>query len=211
LKKLEEQLGESLSQLAEAPEEKLDLALQETQRLRSELEKSLREGSAATPSEQQQQGGRSDSPSNRTSEGRGGQNPSSQLAPNGAPSGGNPSNELLRPEEMNWWSERAWQGIRNLEKISPFLRADTALADDYARLMQNYRGVVRTFRGGDPLKREQIEKQLIDPLRRFEAELATRLAVLQHQQNILTVRDEPVPPQYREMVDKYFEMLSKKR
>jgi hypothetical protein len=25
------------------------------------------------------------------------------------------------------------------------------------------------------------------------------------------VRDEPVPPQYREMVDKYFEMLSKKR
>ncbi len=211
LKKLEEQLGESLSQLAEAPEEKLDLALQETQRLRSELEKSLRESSAATPSGQQQQGGRSDSPSNRTSEGRGGQNPSSQLAPNGAPSGGDPSNELLRPEEMNWWSERAWQGIRNLEKISPFLRADTALADDYARLMQNYRGVVRTFRGGDPLKREQIEKQLIDPLRRFEAELATRLAVLQHQQNILTVRDEPVPPQYREMVDKYFEMLSKKK
>ncbi|MCI0690932.1 hypothetical protein L0337_02880 [candidate division KSB1 bacterium] len=211
LKKLEEQLGESLSQLAEAPEEKLDLALQETQRLRRELEESLREGSAATPSGQQQPGGRSDSPSNRTSEGRGGQNPSSQLAPNGAPSGGNPSDEMLRPEEMNWWSERAWQGIRNLEKISPFLRADTSLADDYARLMQNYRGLLRTFRGGDPLKREQIEKQLIDPLRRFEAELATRLAVLQHQQNILTVRDEPVPPQYREMVDKYFEMLSKKR
>ncbi len=211
LKKLEEQLGESLSQLAEAPEEKLDLALQETQRLRHELEESLRERAAATPSGQQQQGGRSDSPSNKTSEGRGGQNPSSQLAPNGAPSGNNPSNELLRPEEMNWWSERAWQGIRNLEKISPFLRADTSLADDYARLMQNYRGVLRTFRGGDPLKREQIEKQLIDPLRRFEAELATRLAILQHQQNILTVRDEPVPPQYREMVDKYFEMLSKKR
>lgn len=211
LKKLEEQLGESLSQLAEAPEEKLDLALQETQRLRRELEESLREGAAATPSGQQPQGGRSDSPSNKPSEGRGGQNPSSQLAPNGAPSGGNPSDEMLRPEEMNWWSERAWQGIRNLEKINPFLRADTSLADDYARLMQNYRGVLRTFRGGDPLKREQIEKQLIDPLRRFEAELATRLAVLQHQQNILTVRDEPVPPQYREMVDKYFEMLSKKR
>ncbi|MGH7602187.1 MAG: hypothetical protein ACREOI_37960, partial [bacterium] len=166
---------------------------------------------AATPAEQQQRGGRADSPSNRTSEGRGGQNPSSQFAPNGAPSGGNPSNEMLRPEEMNWWSERAWQGIRNLEKISPFLRADTSLADDYSRLMQNYRGVVRTFRGGDPLKREQIEKQLIDPLRRFEAELATRLAVLQHQQNILTVRDEPVPPQYREMVDKYFELLSRKK
>jgi Domain of unknown function (DUF4175) len=210
LKKLEEQLGESLSQLAQAPEEKLDLALQETQRLRSELEKSLRERSAATPSEQQQ-GGNSESPANRTGEGRGQQNPNSQLAPNGAPSGSNPSNETLRPEEMNWWSERAWQGIRNLEKLDPFLRADTALADDYTRLLQNYRGTVRTFRGGDPLKREQIEKQLIDPLRRFEAELATRLAVLQHQQNILTVRDEPVPPQYREMVDKYFEMLSKKR
>jgi len=48
-------------------------------------------------------------------------------------------------------------------------------------------------------------------LRRFEAEMTTRLAVLQNQQQILTVRDEPVPPQYPEMVDKYFETLSKKR
>jgi hypothetical protein len=77
--------------------------------------------------------------------------------------------------------------------------------------MQSYRGAVRTFRGGDPLRRDQIEKQLLDPLRRFEAELATRLAVLQNQQQMLTARDEPVPAQYREMVDKYFEMLSKKK
>jgi hypothetical protein len=35
--------------------------------------------------------------------------------------------------------------------------------------------------------------------------------LLQNQRQILTVRDEPAPPQYREMVDKYFEMLSKKR
>jgi outer membrane protein TolC len=48
-------------------------------------------------------------------------------------------------------------------------------------------------------------------LRRFEAEMATRLAVLQNQQQMLTARDEPVPAQYREMVDKYFEMLSKKK
>jgi hypothetical protein len=195
LQKLEQQLGESLSQLAEAPEEKLDLALQETQRLRHELEESLRQRAEAKPGEQ---------PSGQ-------QNQNSNFDPDGAPSGNKPSAEKLSPEEMNWWSERAWQGMRNLEKLDSFLRADTAMADDYTRLMQNYRGVVRTFRGGDPLKREQIEKQLIDPLRRFEAELATRLAVLQHQQNILTVRDEPVPPQYREMVDKYFEMLSKKR
>jgi hypothetical protein len=195
LRGLEQQLGESLSQLAEAPEEKLDLALQETQRLRRDLEERLRERSEATSPGQQ--GGQ--------------QNQNPQFAPDGAPSGNRPSNETLRPEEMNWWSERAWEGMRNLEKMNPFWRADTELADDYARLMQNYRGAVRTFRGGNPLRLEQIEKQLIDPLRRFEAELATRLAVLQHQQHILTVRDEPVPPQYREMVDKYFEMLSKKR
>jgi len=195
LKRLEKELGESLSQLAEAPEEKLDMALQETQRLRRELEENLRERS------EQQSGG------NRSGE----QNQNPQLAPNGSPSGVMPSDEKLRPEEKNWWSERAWQGIRDLEKINPFLKADTALADDYSRLLQNYRGVLRSFRGGDPLRRDQIEKQLLDPLRRFEAELATRLAVLQHQQQILTVRDEPVPAQYREMVDKYFEMLSKKR
>lgn len=210
LKRLEAKLGESLSQLAEAPDEKLDVALQETQRLRRELEESLRERAEANASAPP--GGNADSPATQPNQGRGGQqgqNP--QFTPNGAPSGTAPSDQKLRPEEMNWWSEQAWQGIRDLEKINPFLRADTALADDYSRLLQNYRGAVRSFRGGDPLKREQIEKQLLDPLRRFEAELATRLAVLQNQQQILTVRDEPVPPQYREMVDKYFETLSKKR
>ena len=202
LKRLETKLGESLSQLAEAPDEKLDVALQETQRLRRELEENLRARAEANASAQPGQ----------PNAGRGGQqNQNPQFAPNGAPAGVAPSDQKLRPEEMNWWSEQAWQGIRDLEKLNQFLRADTALADDYARLMQNYRGVVRSFRGGDPLKREQIEKQLLDPLRRFEAELATRLAVLQNQQQILTVRDEAVPPQYREMVDKYFETLSKKR
>ncbi len=202
LKRLEAKLGESLSQLAEAPDEKLDVALQETQRLRRELEEKLRERAEAHAAGQQGQ----------PTEGRGGQqNQNPQFAPNGAPGGVAPSDQKLRPEEMNWWSEKTWQGIRDLEKLNQFIRADTALADDYSRLMQNYRGVVRSFRGGDPLKREQIEKQLLDPLRRFEAELATRLAVLQNQQQIFTVRDEAVPPQYREMVDKYFETLSKKR
>jgi len=200
LKRLEAKLGESLSQLAEAPEEKLDAALQETQRLRRDLEESWRERSESNSSEQQQGENRS-----------GQQNQNPQFAPNGSPSDVTPSDQRLRPEEMNWWSEQAWQGIRDLEKLNQFIRADSALADDYARLMQSYRGVVRTFRGGDPLRRDQIEKQLLDPLRRFEAELATRLAVLQNQQQMLTARDEPVPAQYREMVDKYFEMLSKKR
>jgi len=211
LKRLESKLGESLAGLAEAPDEKLDAALQETQRLRRELEESLRENANQTSSAPQQ-GGRAESPANRNNEGQQGQqNQNPQSAPNGAPTGVRPSDEMLRPEEMNWWGERAWQGIRDLEKLNPFLKADTALTDDYNRLIQNYRGVVRSFRGGDPLKREQIEQQLIDPLRRFEAELASRLSVLQNQQQILTVRDEPVPPQYREMVDKYFEMLSKKK
>jgi hypothetical protein len=202
LKQLEKELGESLSQLAEAPEEKLDAALQETRRLRRELEENLRERNERFEANSSQQQGSNPS---------GQENPNAQSTPNGSSAGVNPSDQKLRAEEMNWWAERAWQGIRDLEKINPFLRADTALADDYGRLLQNYRGVVRTFRGGDPLRRDQIEKQLLDPLRRFEAELATRLMVLQNQQQILTVRDEPVPPQYREMVDKYFEMLSKKR
>lgn len=208
LKRLEAKLGESLSQMAEAPEEKLDVALQETQRLRRELEENLRERGTANSSAQQP-GESPASPAEQARQGRSGQQ--NQNPQSGAPSSGMPSDQRLHPEEMNWWSERAWQGIRDLEKLDQFIRADTALADDYARLMQNYRGVVRTFRGGDPLRREQIETQLLDPLRRFEAELMMRLAVLQHQQQILTVRDEPVPPQYREMVDKYFETLSKKR
>jgi hypothetical protein len=109
--------------------------------------------------------------------------------------------------------------MNDLERRKKLLIAEAAVYRETLKLeFQNLRiyGLktrrkLTSFRGGNPLRLEQIEKQLIDPLRRFEAELATRLAVLQHQQHILTVRDEPVPPQYREMVDKYFEMLSKKR
>jgi hypothetical protein len=184
LRRLEERLQQRRSEsLREdlAQEEKLDLALQETQRLRRDLEENMRERSHATSSQQQ----------------------------GGARSGQQNPNAPMTPEEMNWWSERAWQGIRDLEKIAPSLRNDTSLVDEYGRLLQTYRGLVRTFRGGDLLRRDEIEKQILDPLRRFEAELAARLAHLQHQQLMLTARDEPVPPQSREMVEKYFERLAK--
>ncbi len=202
LLRAEKALQQSLSQLSSNPDEQLDLALQEAQRVRRELERGLAESR-----ENNAQAGGSPLGQGRASQQN--QNTPSQQA--GHPGDNSNAPEQLRPEDMNWWTQQLWSGVRQLENVGQFMRNDSALADDYARLMQNYRGVLRNFQGGNPQRLSEIERTLIDPLRRFEAELAARLANLQLRERLLTIRDERVPPQYRKMVEEYFERLAKSK
>lgn len=195
-------LQESMTPLAESSEEKLDVALNETQRLRENLEEAFqRAQESGEPNEGQQQArGRSQA---------GGQQ--SENAPNnapGAPQGGAPSTERLNPDKIDWWNERMWENVRELESMRPLVENDSALARDYNEMIDGFRGTLRSFRGGDAQRLTNIESALLNPLRRFEAELATRVAVLQQQERLLNVRDEHVPPQYRAMVEAYFKKLA---
>ncbi|MEK7729349.1 MAG: hypothetical protein AAB354_13125, partial [candidate division KSB1 bacterium] len=195
-------LKESLTQLVESPEEKLDLALNETQRLRQNLEETLQraqEGSEQNEGPQQSSGL---APA-------GGQQSSN--APNnakGTPQGDAPSAEKLNPDKMDWGNERMWENLRQLEKLRPLVESDSTLAREYNKMLDGFRGTLRSFRGGEVQRLNNIENALLNPLRRFEAELATRVAVLQQQERLLNVRDERVPPQYREMVEAYFKKLA---
>lgn len=202
LLRAEKALQQSLSQLSSNPDEQLDLALQEAQRVRRELERGL-----AQSRENNAQAGGSPLGHGRASQ----QNQNTPSPQAGQPGDNSNSPEQLRPEDMNWWNQQLWSGARQLENVGQFMRNDSALADDYARLMQNYRGVLRSFQGGNPQRLSEIERTLIDPLRRFEAELAARLASLQLRERLLTIRDERVPPQYRKMVEEYFERLAKSK
>ncbi len=200
LRRAESALRESLSRLAETPEEKLQTALQEAQRLRERLEESMQQARNAE---------RSAPDANRGASSSGAANPQSN--PQGAPGENASSNEKLQPENMEWWNENLWSGMRRLEQMQPFMPGDSALGNDYRDLIKGYRGVLQSFRGGEPLRLEQIESRLLDPLRRLEAELATRLAVLQQQERLHSVRDEQVPPQYRELVQEYFKRLAQSK
>ncbi|MDZ7265783.1 MAG: hypothetical protein ONB48_00420 [candidate division KSB1 bacterium] len=181
LQRAEKALQRSLSQLAGNPEEQLDLALQETQRVRRNLEERLTESRASAEA----------------------------ALPPGQNPGRSASGERLPPEDMAQWQQQLWSDVRHLEEIGQFLRGDTALVDDYGRLLQNYRGVLRSFQSSDPQRLEEVERRLLEPMRRFEAELAGRLATLQLRERLLTIRDERVPPQYRRMVEEYFRKLAK--
>lgn len=202
LHRAEAALREGLSRLAETPEEKLRAALQEAQRLRERLEEAMKQTSGA-----QSAGGQSGASAHNEDQPAAGQGPSTR----GAPGENAPSPQKLNPESMEWWNENLWSGMRRLERMQSFMHGDSVLGDEYREVLQGYRGVLQSFRGGDPLRLEQIESRLLDPVRRFEAELATRLAALQQQERMLSVRDEQVPPQYREMVQEYFKRLSQKK
>ncbi len=195
-------LKESLTQLVESPEEKLDMALNETQRLRQNLEEAWqRAQESGEKNEGQQQ------PSGKP-KASGSPQAGAQGNPQGAPQSGIPSSEKLNPEKMAWWNERMWENLRQLENMRGLVESDSALEREYNEMMDGYRGTLRSFRGGDQQRLANIENALLNPLRRFEAELATRVAVLQQQERLLNVRDERVPPQYREMVEAYFKKLA---
>lgn len=88
---------------------------------------------------------------------------------------------------------------------------DSALAESYSNLHRDLNGYVRTFTGGDAQRLIDIENRIIDPLRRFEAEVATRLALAQQRQRLATAQDEQVPPGYRDMVDRYYEAIARSK
>ncbi len=197
-------LKESLTQLAESPEEKLDMALQETQRARQMLEEAWQHmKDTGEQNEGQQSSGKPNASGQSQS--------NAQANPQGSPQGGSPSQERLNPDKIDWWNERMWENARQLESLRSLVENDSTLEREYNDLMAGYRGTLRTFRGGDAQRLTNIENALLNPLRRFEAELAARVAVLQQQERLLNVRDERVPPQYREMVEAYFKKLAQSK
>ena len=77
------------------------------------------------------------------------------------------------------------------------------------QLKKNLNGVLRTFTGGVTERMQLIEEQVLIPLKGLEAELAQKLDLLKSKEKFFLAREEQIPAGYEELVQKYYEALSK--
>jgi len=202
--------------LAASDQERLQQALDRTRSLRDQLE-SLTRSAQKKPQPQalaeRQRDRRRSAESrqgetgNRSQSGQqGGQQTSSG---SDIPSQGSLSNERLSRKDLEKLRESLWRGLGDLRTIGESVRVDTSLHDDFRKLLSEWSGMVRNFRGGSPERLRDVEKRILVPLREFEAEIEQRLQLMESKEKLFFTREEKVPAEYREYVEKYYEALSK--
>lgn len=196
LERLSEKMGEVRVAFAESEEERLELALDQTQELRDRLERLQRRPASGEAEEISRQ----ERPERRGA--------SADRPMAGPGESGTPPPDLT-PEEVQQWREALSRASRELEQIGQSVMVDSTLRRDYQTLSGNVNRFMRNFGGGDPNKMKMIESMILEPLRSFEAELAQKLEFLKSSDKLHIARDENIPPEYQELVEKYYEALSK--
>ncbi|MFQ5677207.1 MAG: hypothetical protein ACE5G1_15040, partial [bacterium] len=88
---------------------------------------------------------------------------------------------------------------------------DSSLSNDFRQINRDMQGVVRTFKGGLQERFQLIENLVLDPLKAFEADLARKLETMKNREKLFLAREEKIPAEYQEMVEQYYEALSKTR
>jgi hypothetical protein len=191
LQRMTEELVTLRSKVAESDEEKMDLALEQTRRMREDLESLQRETQGIDRQTKGQQ-----------SEGR----TSGQRA--------GPGETRQRPSEMNAenarrWNEQLARSMQDLEFVQRSMAVDSSLSGQLSQLEDNWHGVIRNFSGAGAQDRFQlIEQYVLDPLRQIEAEMAQKLELVKNKEKLFLAREERIPSEYQELVEKYYERLS---
>ena len=198
LNKKAEELARLRTKLAESPEEKLDVALDETRKLREGLETAQKE---VQELQREQPAGEP------------GQEPSQQAQRQRQAGPGEtrrpPQN--LDPRQLDWFNERLAESLQDLDFIQQSVQMDSSLRQQAQQLSENVRDLMRTFTGGDPQRFQIIEERILFPLKTFEAELAQKLELVKNKEKLFLARDEKIPPEYRDLVEKYYEALSDRK
>ncbi len=199
LKSGSQKIAESLANLGNSPEEKLEMALEKTQNMRRQLEQQL-----------QARGGESQKPQQREGQPQQGQ-PGQQQG--GARPGNPPTGaERLTEQQLKKWRDLLWQAQKQLQDVQQQISGvDSSLSRSAQQLANQIRGIVRTFRGGDPSRLQALQNKIVDPLRRLEAELTMQLQLMKNKETFRTVLDEDLPPKYREYIEAYYRSLSQGR
>jgi len=195
LEQLREKLTDLRGTFAETDEEKLDLALNQTRRLRENLESMKRQTQGLERAKNTQEGKPSQS----------GQSAESRQA---GPGEGKRPEQIVDPQSLDWNKQLA-ENLRNLQHIQRAVQGDSSLNRDFQKLSQNMEGMIRSFSGGLPERFQLIEEQVLNPLKAFEAELAHKLEIMKNKEKLFLAREEKIPPEYEALVEKYYEALSK--
>ncbi|MFQ5648648.1 MAG: DUF4175 family protein [bacterium] len=200
LSKLED-TGEDLTRLraalAESEEEKLDLALDQTRKLRQDLEALQRQAQKLSPPQSEQSREGQQQASSRAAENR-----------QAGPGETRTPREVLDPQKLDWMNDELVRSLNELEFIQQSLHTDTTLTRTAGNLNQSLQTVLRTFSGGLTERFQVIEKQVLIPLRGLEAELAQKLELVRNKEKLFLAREQKIPPGYKELVEKYYEVLS---
>jgi len=197
LNTLQDALTSLQSKLADSPEEKLDLALNQTQRLREQLESMQRQTTGRGGTAEPATGGKRQNTNGESQTVQAGPRESAQQP------------QTLDPAGMEWLTEQLARTKNNLDKIQQSVRGDSSLTSETRRIGDNIEGVLRTFAGGNPFDFDMLEDSVLLPLKGLEAEIAQKLELLRKRERLFLAREENVPPQYRDLVDKYYEAISK--
>jgi len=197
LERMREKFTRMRGGLAESEEEKLDLALDQTRRVRENLENLERE----VQDLKREAGG-----SEKTGEQTSGQGRENAQA---GPQESRTAPQKLDRDQSDALNNGLARNLKDLEMLRQSIEVDTSLSRRLENVHQNLQGVVRNFAGGDPNRLTEIEAQVLNPLRTLEAELAQKLDLLRNKEKLFLARDEKIPAEYEELVKKYYESLSK--
>ncbi|MFQ5822819.1 MAG: DUF4175 family protein [bacterium] len=196
LNRLSEKLRKLQGEFAETEEEKMDLALNQTQKIRENLESLQRQfHNLNQPGEKRELKGE------QQMGGEGKQNVQAGPGESGPP-----------PQNLNQfekWNEELAQGLKDLEFIRETIQSDSSLTRELAKINQDFQDVYRNFISGNPEKLQLIEDKILVPLKNLEAELAQKLELLKNKEKLFLAREEKIPAEYKELVEKYYETLSK--
>jgi len=187
LERVTDKLTGVRSALAETDEEKLDIVLNQTRRLRDNLE------SIQNRSREELQRKNDGKAQNR-------QAGAGEVAP---------SQEQLDPQQLNWLNEGLQRSLSELEMLRQGVKTDPNLTQELNKIGENLRNITRTFRGGVQNRIELIESQVLDLLRSFEVEIAQKLEILKSKEKLFLAREEKIPSEFQKLVEKYYEELSK--
>ncbi|NIR70437.1 hypothetical protein GWO43_03805 [candidate division KSB1 bacterium] len=191
-----EKLTQLRSEFAESVEEKMDVALDQTRKLRENLESAKRQAERETEGRKKGE--------------RGGEDLARE---EGRPREAGPGETERPPQEvdptkLDWWNEELSKSMKDLEFIRQSLQVDSSLSRQAREINENLTDIMRTFTGGDPQRLDVIEQQILTPLKNFEAELAQKLDLIKNKEKLFLAREEKIPPEYKDMVEKYYEALS---
>lgn len=198
LEQIKDKLTSLRAAFAESDEEKMELALNQTRRLRENLESLQRETRELQRKEEGKHGQESQ---NKTGQQR--------ENPRAGPGETKRLEQKVDPQKLTWWNEQIAKNLRNLQHIQRSVQVDSSLSQDFQQVSQNLRDMVRTFSGGLPQRFQLIEQQVLDPLKAFEAELANKLEMIKNKEKLFLAREEKIPPEYKALVEKYYEALSR--
>jgi DNA repair exonuclease SbcCD ATPase subunit len=190
LEKLSDKLVQLQTKLADSKEEKLELALNETRKLRENLESLQR---------QMQQNEQSD-----------GEATSERRASDRTQAGPGETGRLPSESDTQRMNEELAKSLHDLDRIREAVKIDTSLSRQMQNISDDWHGVVRNYAGAGARDRFQlIEDMVIDPLRSLEAELSQTVEFAKNKEKLFLAREERIPQEYEDLVEKYYEALSR--